>query len=76
MTDAVTIADEPPGSEPGAGAARDAVEKPVRRGLLPEVMAQVDEGPLQLRPPDCSNRSPSPAAPSPESATAPLQPAG
>ena len=48
MMDAMTRAHEPPGSEPRAGSARDAVDKLVQGGLLDELMAQVDEGSLQL----------------------------
>ena len=48
MMDVVTKAHERPGSEPGAGTARDAVDKLVQGGLLDDLMAQVDEGSLQL----------------------------
>jgi putative transposase len=46
MMDVVTRTDAP-GSEPG-GTARDAVDKLVRDGFLDDLMAQVDEGGLQL----------------------------
>jgi len=49
MMDVVTRTDEPPpGSRPGGGTARDAVDKLVRGGLLDDLMAQVDEGSLHL----------------------------
>jgi putative transposase len=48
MMDVVTKAQEPAGPVPEMGAARDAVDKLVRGGLLDELMAQVDEGSLQL----------------------------
>ena len=46
--DVVTNAQEPRGSEPGVGTARDAVDRLVQGGLLDDLMAQVDEGSLQL----------------------------
>src|SRR5215212_8664793 len=48
MMDVVTKEQEPAGPVPEMGAARDAVDKLVRGGLLDELMAQVDEGSLQL----------------------------
>jgi putative transposase len=48
MMDVVTKKHEPPGSEPGGVTARDVVDKLVQGGLLDDLMAQVDEGSLQL----------------------------
>jgi putative transposase len=48
MMDVVTKKDERPGSEPGVEPARDAVDRLVQGGLLDDLMAQVDEGGLQL----------------------------
>jgi putative transposase len=48
MMDVVTKAHERPGSEPGVEPARDAVDKLVQGGLLDDLMAQVDQGSLQL----------------------------
>ena len=47
MMDAVGRGQER-GPEDGVGAARAAVDKLIRGGLLDELMAQVDEGSLQL----------------------------
>jgi hypothetical protein len=54
MMDVVTKKHEPPGSESGAGTARDAVDELIQGGLLDELMARVDEGSPQLtEPPTC-----------------------
>src|SRR6478609_5332483 len=48
MMDVVTRKHERSGLEPGVEPARDAVDKLVRGGLLDDLMAQVDQGSLQL----------------------------